>query len=597
MTVTIHLLGRPSVERPDALTYAPRSRKSWGLLVFLLLAERPQSRSQLADLLFADADDPLRALRWSLAEIRRCLGIAASVEGDPVLLDLADDVVVDLDVIARGNWSEAVALPGLGADLLEGVSVRAAPGFDAWLLSERRRVAAASEAILHEAAVGSMSRGDLEAARAYAVRAAAMSPLEENHQALLIRLYRLAGEDAAARAQYESWSRTLARELGVSPGAAVEAALHTTRRDILPATDHTAIHAIVEAGAAAISAGAVDVGVQSLRGAVVLSDRADAPLLRISSRMRLAEGLIHSLGGLDEEGVAILHEADEIAHAQGDDLACAQARAELGYVDFLRAQYDRAEHWLTDALDLAEGSASIVAKVRTYLGSIESDRANYAQARVLLEQATQHAKAADEPRREAYALSMFGRISLLTGDLIDAEHRLAASIKLIEAHQWLAFLPWPQALLGHVHLARGDNGAASEALEQAFARACQLGDPCWEGLSARGLALVAEASGDVDQAFSLLADARTRSRRLADPYIWLDAYILDALCTLGRRHGHRDTAVWVEAMRTLASRTGMREMSLRALLHGAALGNRGDAAAAAMLAPAIDNPCPDQLTR
>jgi hypothetical protein len=30
-----------------------------------------------------------------------------------------------------------------------------------------------------------------------------------------------------------------------------------------------------------------------------------------------------------------------------------QVRAELGYVDFLRGRYDRAELWLTDALKLA----------------------------------------------------------------------------------------------------------------------------------------------------------------------------------------------------------------------------------------------------
>ena len=56
-----------------------------------------------------------------------------------------------------------------------------------------------------------------------------------------------------------------------------------------------------------------------------------------------------------------------------------------------------------------------------------------------------------------------------------------SSIKLVEQHQWLAFLPWPQALLGHLYLERGETARAADALEQAFARACQLGDPCWEG--------------------------------------------------------------------------------------------------------------------
>ena len=72
--------------------------------------------------------------------------------------------------------------------------------------------------------------------------------------------------------------------------------------------------------------------------------------------------------------------------------------------------------------------------------------------------------------------------------------------------------------------------------------------------------------------------------------MWLDAHILDALCELGRRHGHPDTRQWVEAMRELTSRTGMRELTVRAMLHSAALGDAGDATAAALLAADIDNP-------
>jgi hypothetical protein len=124
--------------------------------------------------------------------------------------------------------------------------------------------------------------------------------------------------------------------------------------------------------------------------------------------------------------------------------------------------------------------------------------------------------------------------------------------------------------------------------QQAFARACQLGDPCWEGISIRGLALVAETAEDTGRAFALLSDARARANRLADPYVWLDGYILDAQCELGRRHHHPDTTAWVETMRNLASRSGMRELTLRSLLHGAALGRDGDAAAAVMLAAEIE---------
>jgi tetratricopeptide (TPR) repeat protein len=334
----------------------------------------------------------------------------------------------------------------------------------------------------------------------------------------------------------------------------------------------------------------VEAGLRSLRTATRLADRAMATRLRVTSRLALAEALIHSLGGLDEYGLASLSEADEIAVANDLPDYVARAGAEFGYVDFLRGRYDRAERRLTDALDRSDGSLSIQAKAMTYLGSVESDRANYPRASALLTEAIQLSRAAGEPRREAFGLSMLGRVNLFRGDLDAAVEELDASIQLAERDHWLAFLPWPQAVRAEIQLMRGDPSGAAELLQQAFARACQLGDPCWEGISARGLALVAEARGKPELAFEMLSDARTRSNRLADPYVWLDGHILDAMCRLGRRHGHPDTARWVEALRELAARTGMREFMVRSLVHGAALGNDADSAAAALLAADIESP-------
>jgi DNA-binding SARP family transcriptional activator len=591
----VSLLGRPRLRIDGADGYRYRSRKSWAVLAFLLLGERPPTRTQLASLLFADADDPLRALRWCLAEIRRGLGPLAVVDGDPVRLTLPAGATVDTTVLVRGHWTEALQLPGLGTDLLDGVAIQHAEAFESWLLSERRRLSAATESILHEAALGELSRGDIVRARDLAVRASVMSPLDENHQALLIRLYRLGGEDEAADRQFAAWSLVTEREFGTTPGAPVLLAMRERPRDAR-AADAAAIHAVTEAGGAAVSAGALAAGVASYETAVRLADLGGAGSARVATRLVLAEALIHTLGGLDEAGVATLAEAERIAIADGDPEATARARAELGYVDFLRARYDRAERSLNQVLSEGVASPSVRAKALTYLGAVESDRADYPQAASLLGAATRAARDAGEPRREAFGLSMLGRMSLLRGELDDAVGHLEAAIELGEREHWLSFLPWPQALLGQVLLSRGDLAPARTMLEQAFARACQIGDPCWEGTAARGLALLAEAEGDSDRAFSGLLDARARSNRLADPYVWLDVYILDALCDMGRRHRHPQTAAWVEAMHDRASRTGMRELTVRAMLHGAALGNQGDAALAGLLAGEIGNPALEPLT-
>lgn len=590
MSYIVQLLGRPRIERNSSDAYQFRSRKSWAILTYLILSEHPPSRSQLASQLFAEADDPIRALRWGLSEIRHALGDEGSIDGDPVVLKLPADAVVDVDVVMRGSWSDAVALPGLGAELLEGMAVKGAAAFETWLLSKQRHLAAVSEAILHEAALGSMSQGALDTAIGYAVRAAAMNPLDENHQILLIRLYRLRGDDEAAARQAAACTETFERELGLTPSHALEVALHEIIRDSEEDAGEATIEALVESGVAAVAAGAIEAGAQSLRIATQFADRADITRLRVNSRLRLGETLIHSLGGLDEEGSATLYEADEVALAAGLQDEVAQARAELGYVEYLRAHYDRAEVRLTEALTFANGSPAVMARATTYLGCVESDRANYRRSAALLEEARPYAQAAGDTHIEAFGLSMLGRLYLLCGNLDDAARQLDDSINLAEREHWLAFVPWPQALRAEVALRRGDVAGASELLEQAFARACQLGNPCWEGISARGLALVAEANGDSARAFRILSDARTRSNRLADPYVWLGSYLLDVQCELGLRHGHPDTRLWVESMKELTWRTGMKELSVRSLLHGAQLGNEGDAIAATMLAAEIESP-------
>jgi DNA-binding SARP family transcriptional activator/tetratricopeptide (TPR) repeat protein len=590
VSLSVQLLGRPRIVRTSGSTYQFRSRKSWAVLAYLVLAERPPSRAQLARLLFSEAEDPQRALRWTLSEIRRGLGEQASIEDDPVQLRLPRDAVVDVEVLTRGASSEAIGLPGLGLELLEGMTVRSSAAFEIWVLAQQRHLAAASEAILHEAAVRSLARGAWQEAIGYASRVAAMSPLDENHQALLIRLYRLSGDDEAAERQFAACAALFDSELGNAPGGAVQAAFRTARPDPLTHADDATIEAIIEAGSAAMGAGALEAGIRSLQTATRLADGARKTRLRVRSRLILAEALVHALGGLDEEGLASLYEADEIAAAHQLTDAVAAARAELGYIDFLRARYDRAQLWLTDALRLADGSPAVLAKATTYLGSVESDRGNYVEATDLLVQAVRHARTAGDARREAFAESMLGRLSLIRGDLATANEHLATATTLAERDHWLAFLPWPQSLQGEAAMAAGEVGTAAEVFDQAFARACQLGDPCWEGMAVRGLALVAESDGEVARSFDLLAEARTRAGRLADPYVWLDGHILDAQCDLGRRHDHPETARWVEELRHLASRTGMRELVVRSLVHGAALGQEGDAEAASLLARHIDNP-------
>jgi DNA-binding SARP family transcriptional activator len=196
-------------------------------------------------------------LRWGLSEIRRALGEDGSVDGDPVVLRLGPGTVADALVVLTGSADDAVAAaPGLGGELLAGMAISGDAAFETWLLAQQVRLAATSEGVLHEAALRSMARGALDPAISYAVRAVALNALDENHQALLIRLYRLAGDDDAAAEQFAACRRLLAQELGVSPGPAVRAALREKRHvtavagsaAVAVVTPEAEIEALVESG-------------------------------------------------------------------------------------------------------------------------------------------------------------------------------------------------------------------------------------------------------------------------------------------------------------------------------------------------------------
>src|ERR671915_1832013 len=102
-SVTIRLLGRPQIERGGVVAAPPRGHKAWAVLAYLVLAERPTARTELASMMFADADDPLGALRWTLAQLRRALGVAEALRSDPLEPGLPGGALVDVHALTGGE--------------------------------------------------------------------------------------------------------------------------------------------------------------------------------------------------------------------------------------------------------------------------------------------------------------------------------------------------------------------------------------------------------------------------------------------------------------------------------------------------------------
>jgi DNA-binding SARP family transcriptional activator len=102
-TLAIRLLGSPEIERDGAVVAPPRGHTAWAVLAYVTLAERPVARTPLAGLIFGDAADPRGALRWTLAELRRALGVPGSLRGDPVEPALPGGAAVDVLALAAGE--------------------------------------------------------------------------------------------------------------------------------------------------------------------------------------------------------------------------------------------------------------------------------------------------------------------------------------------------------------------------------------------------------------------------------------------------------------------------------------------------------------
>ena len=593
MSLEIELLGTPRVTVGGIESVPPRGRKAWALLAYLLLTSRPQPRERVATLLFDEAADPLGALRWNLAQLRRTLGDGVEIGGGPLTIRLPPGSVLDTEVLAHGDWTTAVQVTGLGRELLEGIDLPGNAAFETWLLAERRRFAGISAAILREAATARLAAGEAMPAVDLASRLVAIEDFDEEAHALLIRAYVASGDVERAREQSVKSAAYLREELGVEPsatlGRALSGALATREPATRPAPSGRGIEALIEAGRAAFNAGATDAGIQTLQRA---TDEARAiSSIQLQARAQLAHGgaLVHMGRGRDGEGATILHAALACAVTAGDAGIASEASRELGYIEFLRGRYDRAQTWLERAIDSAPDEIER-ASALAILGAAECDRGRTDAAIDILREVAAVGARAQKPRIEAWARAHLGRAHRLRVELTQAIPELESAIEICRAVGWVSYVPLAQTIRADVHLMRGEVDAASDDLEAAFALGCQMGDPCWEGLGARGIGLVHIERGRIDEGFEWLSDAAVRCVRTTDAYVWIEAFCLDTLCARGLEHDRSEVADWAGRLETLAARTDMREMLVRSHLHRAALGIAGAAAAARLFARDIDNP-------
>jgi DNA-binding SARP family transcriptional activator/tetratricopeptide (TPR) repeat protein len=564
----IRLLGRPVVLRDGVEVAAPRGAKPWALLAYLVLTERAHSRPELASLLFAEADDPLGALRWNLAQLRRLLGLGDGLQGQDLALNLPDEASVDARLVEVGDPA-ALQLPELGQDLLDGLSFPDSPGFEAWLLNERARLARRSLSLIRQAALRLVGRGEYDRARRHAIRLVVLDPLDEGHQALLIRTHALAGEADAALQQYQRCRQLLMDELGVEPGRAVVAAAevaasddHSPEGPLPPASE---VSTRMTVAWETFLAGAADHGIAVGRAALAMADRAGEQELSLTGRL-LVGAMLGMTARAWDEASTLLSQASHLAAQSRSDVAGATARGLLAGNELMRGDYEavveHAQAGLAQSNDPGTRALNL-----TFLGAVDADRGNLAPALASGRAAVDCALEADQRVTIVWSATYAARALVLASSLTEAQ-QMAETAATAATKRMLR--PWCLATLSEINTRRGDVDAALDIATEARATAAATTIAWQQAVSHRALALGMAAAGDDQMAIGELIQALRHARREAGEgyaYHWPVALALDALAEITARFDPDQSHQWATALHEHASAIGMAAYTARAHHH------------------------------
>jgi DNA-binding SARP family transcriptional activator len=579
------LLGSPRIENNGQPWPPPRGLKSWAVLARVTLAGRPVGRRELAGELFGEADDPLGALRWSLADLRRSFGLPSLLCGDPLSLS-PGELWVDVRALEDGS----LPVEEIGGDLLGGIELRNCPGFDTWLLLARLDCAARGRQELRRRALSLLATGETEAAMAAAGRAAGLDPLDEDAQELLLRVLVAAGRGGLASAHLASCEALFARE-GLVPSPALRSAARDPGLAPRPRMRAVVVAAsLLQAGSAALDAGAVDAGVETLRRAAAEAGRAADPAVQAEVLRALGSALVHAVRGSDGEGAVVLHRGLLAARTADRPALVADILRELAFVDVQAGRHTSADRALREAAQHACGDPGLLAGILAIRGMNQADRGRHTEAAELLTESAGMAREAGRARQEAWSQGILARSLLLAGQVQPAQEAAERSMAVARSERWNAFLPWPQVLHAQCLAAAGRWHEASEDAEHAFALACELGDPCWEGMAARALGLLALDTGDPGAAQVWLADARRRCDRVPDRYVWVSAYIGLAQLETAARENIDLVAPAAARLYEHAVRSDLPEFLAWALVYQAESGNHARAPLARSAAGGVANP-------
>ena len=551
----IRLIGRPVILDDTASARPVRGHQSWALLARILLSDRPLGRRALSTELFPAAADPLGALRWCLAGLRRAIGTPGAFVGDPVEAALPAGMVVDVEELEAGRFDIERA-----GDFLDRVDPRSSFELDMWLMVQRQRIAGLIDAHTRAEALRCLAEGDTARAVHLATIGVQRAALDERAHVVLVKSLVAAGSHAAASRHVEETTTLFSAELGTEPTSALRDAARRRLAGAPPGVSRRAVAAsLLESGRAALDAGATDAGLECLRRATDEADHAGDEHLAATCLLELGIALVHSVRSHDDEAALLLQQSASIAEHLGAGEIGATAARELGYIDALAGRRPDAQAHVDRARRLAAGDHHLLAGVLAVEAFNLADWGRHEQGLTTYADAVELSRQAGDTRREAWALGLGAWAHLVAGELDAARSWIDRCVRVTSDIRWMAFRPFPLAVSAELELLAGTPATALHAgLEESYALSCSLADPCWEGATARAIALARAADGDHSGALDWIGRSRRHCLRETDVYEGMHAAILATQADLALASGDdRGSQASARSLISLAARTHM----------------------------------------
>ena len=198
-----------------------RSRRTVGLLGYLVSEGRPAARDHLAAFFWPDeAPSKGRAnLSRELHNLSQILPDCWEMDRQSVTFCPAAGTPIDIyqlqQLEEQERWGEAADL--LGGEFLEGLYLENNPEFESWLMGERARWRARAEDIFRRVIEGYTRRGRYSDALHHARQLLQLAPWDEETHRQVMRLLAWSGRRGAAMQQFESCKQMLREQLDVDP--------------------------------------------------------------------------------------------------------------------------------------------------------------------------------------------------------------------------------------------------------------------------------------------------------------------------------------------------------------------------------------------